>query len=96
VAEETILFRDEILSACNASISQNEWAWEHVIEGAQSAVRLAERSESSLALHIQAMNQGSCMLAEAEGDVLPARSDIAYLKHYFAPLHKKENGDDLC
>lgn len=71
-----------IREACEASISGHAAKVEADLEEAMCARGLDERDAKSLALHMQAVLQGSFILAKAKGDASVVGESLAHLRRY--------------
>ena len=79
-----------IRDACDASISGNATKVEADIDEAMELHGVSGVSSKSLSLHIQAVLQGSFVLAKAKGGPEIARENVAHLKRYFEMLFRRD------
>lgn len=90
MVQEAFLSSPAIRDACRASIDGNAAKVERDIAEAMELYGVDGFSASSLSLHIQAVLQGSFVLAKAHGSADIARENIAHLKRYFEMLFKRD------
>jgi TetR/AcrR family transcriptional regulator, transcriptional repressor for nem operon len=75
-----------IRAACEASISGNAAKLTNDIADALAEAGQDNIDAAGLALHIQAVLQGSFILGKMGGGAAAARASVAHLKHYFTLL----------
>lgn len=90
MVQEAFLSSPAIRDACRASIGGNAAKVEHDIAQAMELYGVTGFSAASLSLHIQAVLQGSFVLAKAHGGPEIARETVAHLKRYFEILFKRD------
>jgi TetR/AcrR family transcriptional regulator, transcriptional repressor for nem operon len=95
MVQEAFLSSEAIRLACEASISGNAAKLEADIAAALQRYEVKGIDAASLALHVQAVLQGSFVVAKAKGDAAPARETIAHLKRYFELLFKSGGKENL-
>lgn len=88
MVQEAFLSSPAIREACRASIDGNAAKVERDIAEAMELYGVEGCSASSLSLHIQAVLQGSFILAKAHGGPDVARENVAHLKRYFEILFR--------
>ncbi len=86
MVQEAFLSSPAIRDACRASIDGNAAKVERDIAEAMELYGVDGFSASGLSLHIQAVLQGSFVLAKAHGGADIARENVAHLKRYFEML----------
>jgi TetR/AcrR family transcriptional regulator, transcriptional repressor for nem operon len=90
MAQEVYSSHPEINAACFQSIFQHAQALEaDITEAKKLHVPKADWNPKSLALHTQAVLQGSFILAKASGDKNVAAESIDHLENYIHLLFKK-------
>jgi TetR/AcrR family transcriptional regulator, transcriptional repressor for nem operon len=95
MVQEAFLSSEAIRLACEASISGNAAKLEADIAAALQRYGVNGIDAASLALHVQAVLQGSFVIAKAKGDATPARESITHLKRYFELLFKSGGKENL-
>lgn len=90
MVQEAFLSSPAIRDACRASIDGNATKVERDIAEAMELYGVTGFSAASLSLHIQAVLQGSFVLAKAHGGPDIARENVAHLKRYFELLFKRD------
>ena len=86
MVQEAFGTSDTIRAACDASISGHAQKLEADIAEAITLYGATGFTPASLALHTQAVLQGSFILAKAKGDPAVARDSVAHLKRYVTAL----------
>ena len=93
LTQETYLTRPEIVAACERSISGHAKTLEADIEAAIAKYgNPGDWSAESLALHTQAVLQGSFILAKAKGSAEAAAQSIDHLRRYIELLFRPQAG----
>ena len=90
MVQEAFGTSDAIRAACDASISGHAQKLEADIAETIALYGAAGFTPHSLALHTQAVLQGSFILAKARGDPAVARDSVAHLKRYFEMLFNRK------
>lgn len=90
MVQEAFRSSPAIRDACRASIDGNAAKIEADIAAAMDLYGVSEMSAASLSLHIQAVLQGSFVLAKAHGGAEIARENVAHLKRYFEMLFRHD------
>jgi TetR/AcrR family transcriptional repressor of nem operon len=94
MVQEAYASSPAIREACEASIFGHARTLEADIEAAMTRRRVSGVSARSLALHTQAVLQGSFILAKAKGAPEAAADSVAHLKRYFTLLFKSPEEED--
>jgi TetR/AcrR family transcriptional repressor of nem operon len=94
MVQEAYATNPEIREACEASISDHARTLEADIGAAMERHRVSGVTARSLALHTQAVLQGSFILAKATGGAEAAADSVAHLKRYFTVLFRKSREED--
>ncbi len=98
MVQETFGTSDAIRRACETSIMTNAGALEADIAEAMAQANVTGTTAASLARHMQAVIQGSFILAKTqEGHACAdlAREQLGHLRRYFAMLFKADIPDPL-
>lgn len=90
MVQEAFLSSAAIREACRASIDGNAAKVERDIAEAMELYGVTGFSATGLSLYIQAVLQGSFVLAKAHGGPEIARESVAHLKRYFEILFKRD------
>ena len=90
MVQEAFRSSPAIREACRASIDGNATKVEADIDEAMELHGVHGVSAMSLSLHIQAVLQGSFVLAKAHGGPEIARENVAHLKRYFEMLFRRD------
>ncbi len=91
MVQESFASSDAIRAACEASLSAYCTALAEDIGAAIKRHGVMQGVTAlGLARHIQAVLQGSFILAKASGDAEQARQSVAHLKHYVTLLFKRD------
>jgi len=88
MVQEAFASSPAIREACEASISGHARTLEADIEAAMARYKVTGVTARSLALHTQAVLQGSFILAKATGGPEAAADSVAHLKRYFTLLFR--------
>jgi len=96
MVQESFLLSEPIRAACDASISANASALEGDIAAALVEAGRSAHDAPGLALHIQAVIQGSFIIAKAKGGAAPACDSMAHLRAYFTFLFTPATERALC
>jgi TetR/AcrR family transcriptional repressor of nem operon len=94
MVQEAYATHPEIREACDASISGHARTLESDIAAALERYRVTGVTAPSLALHAQAVLQGSFILAKAKGGPEAAADSVAHLKRYFTLLFRIAKEED--
>ncbi|RJT25042.1 TetR/AcrR family transcriptional regulator [Chakrabartia godavariana] len=90
MVQEAFLSSPAIRDACRASIDGNAAKVERDIADAMELYGVTGFSAAGLSLHIQAVLQGSFVLAKAHQGPEIARENVAHLKRYFEMLFNRD------